>query len=936
MTTQSNGPQASASYHNFTALALRSIDSVWHIAAALVDDGSVVDQLLVKNLRSVKKDLLKWTEDRPVVVHRKTQLDECDLGEKLVTSVLASTDPLCLDSHQLARIVLPRLSDHNLATLAACLGVDDSNPDMNPAVCVGECFIRLQNVLFTLELDSIRSLTRLSRGTESPLHDLFLEAEQNLLKTALSRDKHHSFPSELFTPSVNVEGTAMIGEDLWQGNVVDETVDGKSMQMLDPDEMVGIFSEGGAIDQAMDRFEHRPQQLSMVRAVTNTINDGEFLMVEAGTGTGKSLSYLVPTIYWALKNDQRVIISTNTKNLQEQLFFKDIPFLMKTLQAEFRVTLLKGRSNYLCPDRWRQVLDQPDDHLSLREKEEALPLVVWRSETATGDVSENPGFIIQSNRSLWNKINGEGGTCPKCVFKDDCFVTRARAAAAVSHLVIINHALLFSDLAADNVVLSEYAHLIVDEAHNLEKVAVQHMTVEVSVWRTRNMLRKLYIRESIEFGLLATLKYRADRSPMKQIWKDQLAKAVSRSIEAVTILDQANDAFFRDVTAQALKLVPPTAGIYAKLRYSAEHALVDFMNGRSAEFFRRFIHLRDTLGGLGEVLNDIPESWLADRDEFLNTILSCLESCKEIEMDLGALLKADAENTVYWVEASERSESSCVLIAAPLNVSERLHEDLFSNMRSAVFTSATMTVGTQFSYAARRLGLDRQDKGRLKTFRIGSPFNYQDQALVCVPSDFPKPRHEAFQPAVSEMIQSLVFSTRRSTLVLFTAYGMLNQVYADLEHPFNRLGIPLLAQGISGSRTSILDRFRSSPGSVLLGTDSFWEGIDVPGEALEIVILVKLPFAVPSEPMIEAQIEHLDGAGRNSFMEFLVPEAVIKFRQGVGRLIRSGSDRGAVVILDQRVIGTRYGQLFLDSLPTRHKVFGNAEALVDGVTGWFE
>ncbi|SVB35459.1 uncharacterized protein METZ01_LOCUS188313, partial [marine metagenome] len=255
MTTQSNGPPTSAAYRNFTALALRSIDSVWHIAAALVEDGAVVDQLLVKDLSKAEKNLVKWTKGRPVVLHRIEQLDECNLGETLITTVLASTDPLCLDSHQLARIVLPRLSDHNLTTLAACLGVDDPDLEINPAVCAGECFLRLQDVLFTLEMDSIRSLVRLSQGTESTLLDLFLEAEQHIVKTALSRDKHQSFPSELFTPSVNVEGTAMIGNDMWQGNVADGMVDEKSMQMLDPDEIVGIFSEGGAIDQAMDRFE---------------------------------------------------------------------------------------------------------------------------------------------------------------------------------------------------------------------------------------------------------------------------------------------------------------------------------------------------------------------------------------------------------------------------------------------------------------------------------------------------------------------------------------------------------------------------------------------------------------------------------------------------------------------------------------------------------
>jgi Rad3-related DNA helicase len=256
-------------------------------------------------------------------------------------------------------------------------------------------------------------------------------------------------------------------------------------------------------------------------------------------------------------------------------------------------------------------------------------------------------------------------------------------------------------------------------------------------------------------------------------------------------------------------------------------------------------------------------------------------------------------------------------------------------MRTVVLTSATLAVGTKFTYMADRLGLRHLDPGRLKGLRIGSPFDYEDQALVCVPSDFPSPKTGAFQQAVSELIQGLAVAARRNTLVLFTAYGMLNRTYADLKDSLERCGIPVLAQGISGARSLLLDRFRQAEGAVLLGTDSFWEGIDLPGEALQIVVLVKLPFAVPSEPVVQAQIEQLDQAGRNSFLEFLVPEAVIKFRQGFGRLIRSAEDHGAVVVLDQRVIGTQYGRLFLDSLPTRHRVFRTGSDLVEGVTRWF-
>lgn len=936
MAVQTVRPAGSSSFRHFVALHILVTDTIWRLDALCVDDGQPTDAFSTTDPSDLEDTLAEWVTTRPVVMYGLQTLSENRMIDLLSSDGIADADPQFIDARQLAQILLPRLKDHSFDTIAACL-VSEPDPvqqTTNEATRLAHCFLALLDALYTLEVDAVRTLTRLSQGSESSLLDLFTEAEVYLIQHAFDREKRPAYPDDFFMPSRNVEGDTPIGNDTWGDEFDDE--EEISFQSLDVEGIMGIFEKGGVIANTMDRFEHRPQQISMVRGVTDTFNKGEFLLVEAGTGTGKSLSYLVPAIYWALQNDQRVIVSTNTKNLQEQLFFKDIPFLMKTLQAHFRVALLKGRSNYICLDRWRKALEQPDDYLSIKDREEALPLVLWARETTTGDISENLGFNIQSSRGLWSKVNAEGGACPKCIFKDECFVNRARGAAALSHLVIINHSLLFSDLAADNAVLSDYNHLVVDEAHNLEKTAVQHMTVEVGPWRIRNMFRKLYVKDGLETGLLATLKWRAERSPMKQIWKDQLAGATRLAIDAVNDLNRVTDDVYADLNTEALSTSRGAGGYAAKFRYKDDSDFTAFMRDRMPSLTKQLIHLRDTMARLGEVVNEIPESWLADRDEFLNTITNCLETCKTIEEDLALLLKADDENTVYWVEASERSDTSCLLIAAPLRVSERLYEDLFSKMRSVVLTSATLAVGTKFGYVVGRLGLNKLEPGRLKTFRIGSPFDYKDQALVCVPSSFPSPKADNFQEAVTNIIQGLVLTTRRSTLVLFTSYGMLNRTYDDLERPLGQLGISVLAQGISGPRTQILDRFRSLPGSVLLGTDSFWEGIDVPGEALEMVVLVKLPFAVPSDPVVEAQIEQLDLAGRNSFLEYLVPDAVIKFRQGFGRLIRSAEDRGTVVVLDQRVITARYGSLFLESLPTGHNIFKSEDALLEGVTRWFD
>ena len=843
----------------------------------------------------------------------------------------AGIDSFVLDVRLLARVLLPGLRDYELSTVAEQF--DSASPSGRDAAGAGRTTARvcleLLDILSALAPDTLSNLVRLSAGGGTGMERLF--AETGLSQAAMQDSGPSAQHGQVGLRKSSFEpGSHTIGDAACEP---DEEFDRPNP--LDPDELAGLFESGGLFESRMEGYEQRPQQTSMVRGVVRAFNEGEVLLVEAGTGTGKSLSYLAPALLWAVRNDQRVIVSTNTRNLQEQLFYKDLPFLLDNLGLDFSATLLKGRSNYLCLDRWRQVTRRPEDHLTPEEREAAIPLVVWAGETNTGDLAEHGGFSTGANRGLWEKINGEGSACPRCVLKKECFVNRVRAAALSSHVVIVNHALLFSDLDADHAVLSRYTHLIIDEAHNLERAAVQHLTLEIGGWRMRNTLRRMYSAELGGTGLLAGLDRLANRAADNQEWKNPLASGTRMAIDRLLEVNRSIEEFFRVAGEAAHEHTAGRPGLKTRFRYRADDEYARVLRTSAPDLAGSCERLREALGLLHETLGYVPDSWLEDREARMNAIQAAMDFCQETGERLVLLTEAEDDERVYWVEASRNDPLACVLTGAPLKVAERLHDDLFSRMRTVVLTSATLAVGERFDYHMERLGLDRVTDGRMQVRRIGSPFDYEDQVLIGVPSTFPTPRSDAFQGAISRLILDLVVSTRRSTLVLFTSYSQLNRTFKDIETPLSEHGVVVLAQGASGPRTTLLDRFRRTDATVLLGTDSFWEGVDVPGKALEVVVLVKLPFAVPSEPLVQARVERMEEAGRNSFLEYQVPEAVIKFRQGFGRLIRSTRDYGVVTILDQRVISTAYGHEFLHALPARSEIFPDADALVEGVSYWF-
>ena len=872
--------------------------------------------------------------------------------------IAAGVDASVLDVRLLARILLPGLRDYEPATVARCFDPGPSELEAeagtahpgereaeagtaHPAEREAEAGTALKTAVLCRELlellasqdpDTLETLILLAEGTGTGIERLLarMTAWTAGSGDAGIRTDFSSRSRERPPIAHTVLGPPTIGD----GSCDPAEADG-GFDAMDTEEVTRLFETGGLFESSMEGYEQRPQQISMVRSVAGAFNEGEVLLVEAGTGTGKSLSYLTPALIWAVRNDQRVIVSTNTRNLQEQLFYKDLPFLLDNLGLSFKATLLKGRSNYLCLDRWRQVTRRPADHLTAEEREAAIPLAVWARETQTGDISEHVGFNRGAGAGLWDKINGEGTACPRCVLKEACFVNRVRRAALASHVVIINHALLFADLQSDHAVLSRYGHLIIDEAHNLERAAVQHLTLEVGGWRMRRVLGRIHAPVWGGTGVLAGLDRLANKAAAHLEWKSPLAAGTRMAIDRITEVNRRIEDFFRIASDEAFGQSDNGSAGRTKLRYRADDEYAGILRTAARVLIEGLAGLRESLGSLHATLDQVQDSWLDDRESRGNAIEAAMDFCTAMEEALFVLTEANEEERVYWAEATRSQPLSCVLTAAPLRVAGRLHDDLFRPLRTAVLTSATLTVGDRFDYQLERLGLDRIDPRRIQVRGIGSPFDYADQVLVCVPAAFPAPRSDAFQGAVSRLILDLVVSTMRSTLVLFTSYTQLNRTYQDIEPDLSEHGVAVLAQGTSGPRSALLDRFRKSDTAVLLGTDSFWEGVDVPGKALEMVVLVKLPFAVPTEPLVQAQVERLEEAGRNSFFEFQVPEAVIKFRQGFGRLIRSTRDYGVVTVLDQRVVSTAYGRLFLESLPAGSEIYPDADGLVEGVTYWF-
>jgi len=777
-------------------------------------------------------------------------------GAPLVIYDEEGADPEAYRLRLLASVLNPTLSSHELAAVCTHYGI----LACQPAEAVGRLFVALIEEAIGLDR---RIVAVLARFLPSPLGDLF--------KRILI------LPSP---PPPEPAAAVADGEPVSVPALVDE--------VLGPEGYVASEHPG---------YEFRSGQLEMAGRVASRFADGGALVVEAGPGTGKTFAYLIPAILHLREDGSaRVIVSTRTKQLQEQLYMKDLPFLTRGLFPDLKVAILKGRGNYLCLRRWETLVGEMSEGLERDRLVLLAPLVRWLMETETGDIEENRAFLADPrSRELWGRLCDSPHHCLEgfCPHLDECFSVRARRAARRADLVVVNHSLLLADVAAGGLILGEYTDLVVDEAHSLEDAARKAFTSSLSLRLIERFADDLAPRRG-QRGWLRRLPLPSER--------------LRSALDAVASLRTAAGDFF---TSLASKLPPDQRGRIA-LALSAEG--LDAVE-------RAVLRVELELEGVKEILEE--------EERRRREVEGHIEAAGELLRIVRELLSGPDEDTVHWFD---REGGDLFLNVTPLEVAPILAGSLYPPLRSVILTSATLSLGGDFDFLCRSVGLTAAFP-EIETYTVSDPFPYSERMRICVPTFLPSIAEdpEEYARLLADLLARLHRAVERKGLVLFTSYRMLNAVRDRLPPT-----VPVLAQGIDGPRSGLIERFRKSDGGILLfGTDSFWEGVDLPGEDLELLVITRLPFLVPTDPINAALSERYGKLGQDPFSSLSLPQAILRLRQGVGRLIRTKSDRGVVLITDGRILVKQYGEKFQAALPVPIEPFSDPSRLVDSIGGWF-
>jgi ATP-dependent DNA helicase DinG len=747
----------------------------------------------------------------------------------------------------------------------------------------------------------------------------------------------HNHPSGVLDPSVadlNVAahlhdagvGFGILNNDASELYVVVEVPRDRPVVRIDPFEVVDTLGHSGPIAAQLTRYEDRRCQRDMAAHIADGYNDGGVQLLEAGTGVGKSFAYLVPALAWARANGERTVVSTNTINLQEQLVGKDLPLLRKALtRDDYSPTfaLLKGWRNYLCLARMHQAVSAQRTLLEQEKLDELIGIAEWAGHTVDGTLSDLP---VTPSAEVWDEVSAEPDLCTrlKCPHFDRCFLFRARRRAAEADVVVVNHHLLAADLsvrqAQDNwqeaAVLPPYRRLILDEAHHLEDVAANHLGIQVTSRAVRRLLARF---ERNGRGLAPTLSHEL-QSHTDLLSRASLDLLQQRLLPAIGDARRASEALFlrllqrlEDVAGGQLRLDDAFAGdrIWDEgLGFDLEATLAAFRS------------LRETVETIADRLSQADET--ERRGQLLQELRGVMRRLDSLSDGLNRSLRpaGGGPPTVRWMERSARGQN-VALSVVPLDLAPLLRELLFDRLETVVLTSATLAAGGEFAFLESRLGLSGESSPVTVREILPSPFDYPSQCVFGVPNDLPEPREDepGHGAAVVQVVSDLAYASDGGMFVLFTSHAALRRAAQEL-----RAGLPnrwpLLVQG-EAPRDVLLRRFREAENAILLGTDSFWEGVDVPGRALRTLILNKLPFKVPSEPITAARLERLAEEGLDGFTNYLLPHAALKLKQGFGRLIRSRQDTGIVVLLDSRVVTKRYGHLLLSGLPRAERIVGS-------------
>lgn len=806
-----------------------------------------------------------------------------------------------VDTFEIAGVLVPNAGRYSLANLARVLHLDlpeQNHRALDDAIMAHALFWELQERASQLPQKLLEELVRLGQRIHW--------APSRFFKNIQYRRSRQGFSGGIGAQLAARRGGDAAGPLFdEEEDIFDPLVPREKVRPIDLEALVGLLDDDGPIAEAFSEYEYREQQVEMLQAVAEAFNAGEHLFVEAGTGTGKSLAYLLPAVEWAVQNSQRVVISTNTINLQDQLASQDLPRLIESLY-EFRFQVLKGRSHYLCRQQFEAMRRRGP--YSLDEMRVLAKVLLWLPNTLDGD-GDGLFLPMREEKAIWYMISAANEACnaEQCPFyqSDRCFFYRARERAEAAHIVVVNHALLLADVAMQNRVLPEYDLLIVDEAHHLERAATDSLRYTTNWAMLRRSFDELLRPYQNYPGLLDEVMDLSARLPRKITAR--LHDATIRLQDGSERTQRQLETFFNEVE------VFLNEHVNGRNKYAERLRLTQAMRNESGwnnvilswgHVEPKFAKLVAALTQLADGLEELTDVEATEMENVRVRLLSAMQRLAEAYKQLDAFINTPSENVIYWLEA--RMNFPFTFNSVPLHVGEMVQEHLFKMKRSIVLTSATLRIGGNFDYIFQRLGAENA-----RELAVGSPFDFHSAALLAILSDIPEPRSTGYQKAVEETLLKLIQATEGRTLVLFTAYAQLQATARAVTGKLAQDGITVYAQGSGSSRGQLLESFRSGGKAALFGTRSFWEGVDIPGEALSCLVIVKLPFDVPNDPVVAARSEGYE----DPFNEYMVPEAVLRFMQGFGRLIRTASDQGIAVVLDQRLLTKRYGTRFISSLP---------------------
>ncbi len=872
------------------------ITRLTHITNEMVADAPI--------FANVRKQIADFVGEDLILGH------SVDFDIKMLAQAGLTLKQPSIDTYTLATLVVPTIGSFRLSDLIQKLSIEmpdagDAHRALFDAKMSHRLFVALYKMLSQGEMEYVDEILRISRNINKwSLRAIFEQAKVDIARGAFTRPLTPRVVRSL-DDYIPLEPTG-------------------SSQAIQRSTIQRMFSTSGVLGRMFPGYEQRDAQVTMSQAVADGFNRGQHVIVEAGTGTGKGMAYLIPAALHAMERGQRVVLATHTINLQDQLYFKDIPKLIEMFDAELhhqseegktyipdvalQSALLKGRSNYLCLHRLEETKSAS---LGDDEAKVLLKVAAWANHTSSGD--RNEISLFDREMLVWDRLHASFDLCkgPGCLHFDQCWFFHARRKAEAAHLVVVNHALLLADMVIDSPILPAYDHLVIDEAHNLEDVATDQFGWSSNQKKLAEFFDGLLVETSDDSGdgLLVRLPTFLKGSTASPPVVEQFSRILRDTRPALERARQSGEEFF-SLLAHLMEQYNESNAHDTRLR------ITDTV--RSSPTWQKIIPVWDNLSlqlrviaqqleVLNRAVTELADANVPDYEVLVTLATRSFRFVSEFVENANQIIIGLDASLITWIRYSD-AKNVLDLNINPLEVATLLDERLFSKKASVVLTSATLSVNNSFAYMQQRLGAPVPPEA---CYQLESPYNYKDQVLVYIPQDISEPKDFPYQGSVEQAILDTAVAAQGRTLVLFTSNSALRTTYSQLVDAFSQQDIILIGQGIDGSNRQILERFKSEQRSVLFGTLSFWEGVDVVGDALSALIITKLPFSVPNDPVIAARSEQFV----DSFNQYFLPQSILKFKQGFGRLVRAKDDRGIVIVLDKRILAKKYGTQFLESLP---------------------